>query len=134
LGLWHINPTGAHPDRHLFLFATRLPLADIRSSGQAFTSARPSTLDGFDNPRFSQRRFERPWPLGWGMTVDIGGGTFATGLPEVIATQLSLASFECRYIGPVSGSHFGTDDAYLAILAPGADLDAMADALDAAAA
>lgn len=132
LGLCHINPGLGDVDRHLFLFRTRMTLAEIRSAGQVFASARPSTLDGFDNPRFSQRLFRRPWRDGWGMTVDLTGGGFGVGLPEMIATQISLSSFECAYVGELTGSDFGPDRAYLATLAAGGDVEAMAEELDAA--
>lgn len=131
LGLVHIKPARRSRSRHLFLFRGNQTLETIRQRPTLFRCARPSTLDGFDNPRFCQPHLATPWEHGWGTTIDIAARRLAIGLPEVVVNPLSVCEFTCSYLGEVPDSAFGTDRAYLAVLARHAPaLDDIADELD----
>ncbi len=131
LGLIHINPRRRCRTRHLFLFRGKETLETIRSTPTSFRCARPSTFDGFDNPRFCQPTLVTPWEDGWGMTIDIAGNNVAVGLPEVVVNPLPVADFDCSYLGEVPDPAFGPDADYLNMIAIGGpSLDDIANQLD----
>jgi len=120
LGLAHLIPKLGAPKRHLFVFEATRALADIQRDSD-FIVARPTTIEGFDNPRFRQRRpFRLDEPWGFGLTVDLTSGIFADGAPEVVASPVRIGgNFVCRYAGCVSRLAKGTDDDFLKFLSRG---------------
>jgi hypothetical protein len=132
LGLVHFDPAKWKRGLHLIVFEATLPIGQLPTA--AFRAARPTTLDGFDNPRFRQYRPPDMAPRGYGATVDITDGDYALGLPEIVSTEIPIqANFTCRYLGRVIEGPRGTDEGFVDFLSQGADLQAMARTLDAAA-
>ncbi len=125
LGLIHMDFHLGHPNRHLFLFKATASLSEIDPQ-HALTASRPTTLDGWDNPRFCQLLLPpAPFFGGCGMTVNIASWKVEPGAAEVVCTPIPMRYFECSYIGPVDRSEFGTDADYLEMIAAGHDLDAL---------
>jgi hypothetical protein len=130
LGLIHIAFGPGRLERHLVLFRSKVTLTELRDEPTHFSCARPSALDGFDNRRFCQPHL-KPWPDGWGMTIDLANYGCAVGLPEIVMNALPLNQFRCEYLGEVEENKFGNDADYLTVIAPPAtDLSAVADKLD----
>ncbi len=114
LGLCHIHPISPVEPRPVFVFESVRPVAEFSSQ---FRIARPTTIDGFDNPRFRQE-----WPTahdrakGSGLTVFLKHG-FDAGAPEYVATGIALKdNFRCRYLGAVDTMPVGTDLEFIKFL------------------
>jgi hypothetical protein len=114
LGLCHIHPDRHGRTPHLFVFEGLRTLGEMRADGD-FRITRPTIIDGFDNPRFRQLTSDCSTKLkGCGLTVDLHGGVFADGAPELVATKIPVkGNFRCRWIGNVSSMPGGTDDTFL---------------------
>lgn len=131
LGLVQLDADIADPNRHIFLFEGRVSLSELAKTHRLlFRCARPTTLDGWDNRRFCQPGLSPPPVAGCGMTVNLANGAFGPGAAELVSTPVPIMHFECRYVGPLDGSDFGTDAEYLAVLLRSGDLSAMASDLD----
>lgn len=129
LGLVHLDAVAPNTARHLFAMRGTMRLSDIGRSVR-FQCARPSTLDGFDNPRFRQSLPATPAHPGCGLTVDLHLGSFGIGAAELVSTPLSLAFFQCEYIGELLTPPDGSDADYVAVLSPASEHSRMAGDLD----
>jgi hypothetical protein len=110
LGLGHIEPYSRTRPRAMFVFEALRPLAAMRKE---FRVARPTTIDGFSNPRFRQIWGLPPRSQGSGVTVHLKAG-FGDGAPEFVATAIPIrGNFRCRFLGNLSSSAPGTDDEFL---------------------
>jgi hypothetical protein len=130
LGLAHIRPDDRGEGQHVFLFEARATLEEIASDID-FRVARPTTIDGFDNPRFRQRRPNSGDIVeGCGMTVNLNGGEFCIGAPELVSTEISIMKyFHCRWVGKIGTEPRGSDQAFVDFLRENRDLKLMADTL-----
>jgi hypothetical protein len=128
LGLAHISPDPYGQPCHLFVFEGQMTL-DEMAARVDFRCARPTTIDGFENPRFRQRRPpSAALALGFGMTVNLGRGVYGDGLPELVSTGISIAGhFKCRHLGKVSRMPLGSDVDFVDFLQGGRDLSLMID-------
>lgn len=116
LGLIHLDYTLGDPNRHLFLFRATRSLAEI-DPDHATNVSRPTTLDGWDNPRFCQPILPpAPFCHGCGMTVNIAEWQVEPGAAEVVSTPIPIRFFECSYIGPLDKSEFGPDSDFLKMI------------------
>ena len=131
LGLSHIQPDYWGCEKDIYAFETIVTLKQIRTRVD-FRSARPTTIDGFDNPRFRQLLPVTPrHRKGFGLTVDLADGKFADGVPEVVSTEIPLfQNFVCRWLGKVSTRTEGEDGAFVQFLRNGRDLQSMTDYLN----
>jgi hypothetical protein len=124
LGLGHVQPDGSGRARHLFVFEGLRPLGEMQP-GEGFRIARPTTIDGFDNPRFRQSMGSSTQAVsGCGLTVKLGEPHFADGAPELVSTKIPLkGNFSCRWIGEVASRPPGNDHSFLEFLRSGRSLD-----------
>lgn len=131
LGLVQHNPSKIGGPIPLFLFEGVAPLGALPNR-DAFRCARPTTLDGFNNPRFRQARPHGFAENGCGATVDIRGGAYSVGVPEIISTEMPLrGQLKCRYLGKVLRDPAGNDTDFIRFLAGGRTLQDVAAELDA---
>ena len=129
LGLIHMEYTLKHPNRHLFLFRAKESLGEIDPI-QKVTVSRPTTLDGYSNPRFCQAILPpAPFFDGCGMTVNIANWDVEPGAAELVCTPIPVHFFECSYVGPVDKSEFGTDADYVKMILGTHDLGGLVDYL-----
>jgi hypothetical protein len=134
LGLIHMKFDLTHPDRHLFLFRAKASIANIVAD-EDFIVTRPTTLDGWDNPRFCQPLLPpAPFQDGCGMTVDIADYKCSPGAAEVVCSALPIKFFDISYLGPVDKSSFGSDSDFVDLIREGQDLNDLVDYLSALAA
>lgn len=124
LGLASIEPTNRQEPRHLFAFIGQVPLAAIAEHID-FVAARPTMIEGFDNRRFRQRRSgSSAIPTGFGQTVDLNGGSFCDGGPELVVTGVEIGQyFQCQWLGEIRTPTAGTDEDFVKFLLGGRSLD-----------
>lgn len=129
LGLIHMDYNLKHPNRHLFLFRAQKALTEIDPIHK-LTVSRPTTLDGYSNPRFCQAILPpAPFFNGCGMTVNVANWLVRPGAAELVCTPIPVHFFTCSYIGPVDKSEFGPDSDFVKMIVRSHDLDALVDYL-----
>lgn len=117
LGLVHLRPSRAGKPIPLFVFEAKASLTEL-GHPKAFRVSRPTTLDGFDNPRFRQQATTRTEQDGCGATVDLSEGLYGDGLPEMVSREIALLGrFECRYVGRLATDAVGSDKDFVSFLA-----------------
>lgn len=118
LGLVHIKPGKRGEACHLYAFESVVSLAEIAKQ-EDFQVARPTVVEGFDNPRFFQRR-NAAGPVGFGNAIDMHEGQFKPGAPEIVSTLLKIGdNFMCRWLGKVTAGPEGNDKDFVDFLEMG---------------